>query len=160
MKWCWSMFMQVSRISSNSCEVNTLKSGSVKMFTAHQQGASGPNSRWTKHTHCDWRSEQRKCCFLPPTVLTTTLKVASLQAQRHGRYVATYSRPPYTNTRNVGSVVSLWLIVRQKAPHPCDSLEQEYWNGLPLPTPGDHPDSGVNQGLLRLLHVGRQRLYH
>ena len=33
---------------------------------------------------------------------------------------------------------------------------QEYWSGLPFPSPGDLPEPGINQGLLHC----RQMLYH
>ena len=35
---------------------------------------------------------------------------------------------------------------------------QEYWNGLPFPSPGDLPDPGIEPCLLRLLHL--QAGYH
>ena len=41
------------------------------------------------------------------------------------------------------------------ASHVPLSLEfprQEYWSGLPFPSPGDLPTQGSNLGLLRLLH--------
>ena len=57
------------------------------------------------------------------------------------------------------------MIVTQLGPTLCDPMDcslkaplsmgfskQEYWSGLPFPSPGDHPDPG-------LLH-GRQILYH
>ena len=31
-------------------------------------------------------------------------------------------------------------------------LKQEYWSGLPFPSPGDLPDPGIEPGLLCLLH--------
>jgi len=37
-------------------------------------------------------------------------------------------------------------------------LRQEYWSGLPFPTPGDLPNQGLNPYLLWLLHC-RQSLY-
>ena len=39
---------------------------------------------------------------------------------------------------------------------PWDFSRQEYWSGLPFPSPGDLPDPGLNPGLLRC----RQMLYH
>ena len=35
--------------------------------------------------------------------------------------------------------VTLWSVARQ-APLPMEFCRQEYWSGLPLPTPGDLPN--------------------
>ena len=35
-----------------------------------------------------------------------------------------------------------WTAAHQ-APLPMEFLRQEYWNGLPLPPPGDLPDPGI-----------------
>ena len=43
-----------------------------------------------------------------------------------------------------------------QAPLSMEFSRQEYWNGLPFPSPGDLPDQGLNPGLLR----HRQNLYH
>ena len=44
-----------------------------------------------------------------------------------------------------------WTIAYQ-APLPMEFSRQEYWSGLPFPTPGDLPDQGLNLCLLCLLH--------
>ena len=33
--------------------------------------------------------------------------------------------------------------IAQQAPLPMGMSRQEYWSGLPLPTPGDFPDPGL-----------------
>ena len=38
-----------------------------------------------------------------------------------------------------------WTVVGQ-APLSMGSSRQEYWSGLPLPSPGDLPDSGMEPG--------------
>ena len=41
---------------------------------------------------------------------------------------------------------SLWthgLYVARQAPLSMEFFRQEYWNGLPFPTPGDLPDPGI-----------------
>ena len=38
--------------------------------------------------------------------------------------------------------VTLWIVARQ-APLSMGSSRQEYWNGLPFPTPKDLPDLGM-----------------
>ena len=49
--------------------------------------------------------------------------------------------------------------VVHQAPLSKGFTKQEYWSGLPFPTPGDLPTQGSNSCLLRLLHC-RQILYH
>ena len=38
--------------------------------------------------------------------------------------------------------VTLWTVVYQ-APLSMEFSRQEYWNGLPFPTPGDPPNPGI-----------------
>ena len=38
--------------------------------------------------------------------------------------------------------VTPWTVARQ-APLPVGLRKQEYWSGLPFPTPGDLPDPGI-----------------
>ena len=40
------------------------------------------------------------------------------------------------------SFVTLWTVARQ-APLSMGFSRQEYWSGLPFPTPGDLPDPGI-----------------
>ena len=44
-----------------------------------------------------------------------------------------------------------WTVADQ-APLDMEFSMQEYWSGLPFPTPGDLPDQGLNPCLLGLLH--------
>ena len=37
---------------------------------------------------------------------------------------------------------------------------QEYWNGLPFPSPGDLPDPGVKPASLNISCTGKQVLYY
>ena len=39
-------------------------------------------------------------------------------------------------------VVTPWTVARQ-APLSMEFSRQEYWNGLPFPSPGDLPDLGI-----------------
>ena len=48
-----------------------------------------------------------------------------------------------------------WSVAHQ-APLPMEFFRQEYWSGLPSPSPGGPPNPGSNPGLLH----GRQILYH
>ena len=40
---------------------------------------------------------------------------------------------------------TLWIIACQ-APLSMEFSKQEYWNGLPFPSPGDLPDPGIEPG--------------
>ena len=42
-----------------------------------------------------------------------------------------------------------WTVAYQ-APPTMGFSRQEYWNGLPFPSPGDLPDSGIKPGSLAL----------
>ena len=44
-----------------------------------------------------------------------------------------------------------WTVDRQ-APVSMEFSRQEYWSGLPFPSPRDLPDPGLNLCLLHLLH--------
>ena len=57
-----------------------------------------------------------------------------------------------------GSFATLWTVARQ-APLSMGSPRQEYWSGLPFPSPGVFPTQGLNP---RLLHwqVGSLPLSH
>jgi len=43
--------------------------------------------------------------------------------------------------------VTTWAVAHQ-APLSMEFLRQEYWNGLPFPTPGDLPDLGIEPASL------------
>ena len=47
-----------------------------------------------------------------------------------------------------------WTVACQ-APLSIEFSQQEYWSGLPFPSPGDFPDVGWNPCLFRLLHCRR-----
>ena len=40
------------------------------------------------------------------------------------------------------SFVTPWIVAHQ-SPLPMEFLKQEYWRGLPFPSPGDFPDPGI-----------------
>ena len=46
---------------------------------------------------------------------------------------------------------SLWVVAYQ-APLSTELSRQEYWSGLPFPSPGDLPDSGIEPHVLCLMH--------
>ena len=43
--------------------------------------------------------------------------------------------------------VTFWTVAHQ-APLSMEFSKQEYWNGLPFPTPGDLPDLGIQPASL------------
>ena len=45
----------------------------------------------------------------------------------------------------VGFFVTPWTIAHQ-APVSMEFSRQEYWSGLPFPSPGDLPDPGIEPG--------------
>ena len=47
-----------------------------------------------------------------------------------------------------------WAVAHQ-VPLSMEFSRQDYWSGLPFPTPGDLPNPGINSRL-----TGRQILYH
>ena len=47
--------------------------------------------------------------------------------------------------------VTPWTVAHQ-APLSMEFSRQEYWSGLPWPSPGDPPDSGIEHTSLCLLH--------
>ena len=47
--------------------------------------------------------------------------------------------------RRVQLFVTLWTVAYQ-APPSMGFSKQEYWSGLPFPSPGDLPDSGTKPG--------------
>ena len=52
-----------------------------------------------------------------------------------------------------------WTVPCQ-APLPMEFSRQEYWNGVPFPTPGDLPNPRVEAASLMSPGIGRQVLYH
>jgi len=51
--------------------------------------------------------------------------------------------------------VTPWIVAYQ-APPSMEFSRQEYWRGLPFPSPEDLPEPGIKPGLMRC----RQTLYH
>ena len=56
------------------------------------------------------------------------------------------------------TLANSWTVVHQ-APLFMGFPREEYWSGLPFPSPGDSPNPGLNQHLCSF-NVGRQVLYH
>ena len=46
---------------------------------------------------------------------------------------------------HVGLYATPWTVAYQ-APRPMGFSRQEYWSGLPFPSPGDCPDPGIKPG--------------
>ena len=51
---------------------------------------------------------------------------------------------------HVGLFATSWTVAHQVPPS-IGSSRQEYWSGLPFPSPGDLPNQGLNPHLLSLL---------
>ena len=52
----------------------------------------------------------------------------------------------------VHSFAMPWTVARQ-APLSVGFSRQEYWSGQPFPSPGDHPDPGIEPGLLHCRQI-------
>ena len=52
-----------------------------------------------------------------------------------------------------------WTVAYQ-APPSMGFSRQEYWSGLPLPSPGDLPDPGIKTAFPASSFIGRRTLYH
>ena len=52
-------------------------------------------------------------------------------------------------TKSCPTLVNPWTVVCQ-APLSMGFSRQEYWGGLPFPSPGDLPDQGIKPGSLAL----------
>ena len=66
----------------------------------------------------------------------------------HGRAVCTCVLGCFSHVR---LFATLWTTAHQ-APLSMGFSRQEYWIGLPFPSPGNLPDSGLNPRLFHLLH--------
>ena len=51
-------------------------------------------------------------------------------------------------TKSRLTLVTPWTVARQ-APLSIEFSRQEYWSGMPFPSPGDPPNQGLNLGLLK-----------
>ena len=75
-----------------------------------------------------------------------------------------YLHPTYMHAQSLSRVqlfATPWIVARQ-APLSMGLSQQEYWNGLPFPPPGDLPDSGIKSGspALPLSHLGNPTPLH
>ena len=48
-------------------------------------------------------------------------------------------------TKSCRTLATLWTVARQ-APLPMGFSKQEYWSGLPFPSPGELSDPGIEPG--------------
>ena len=58
----------------------------------------------------------------------------------------------YSSLSHVQLFATPWTVVRQ-APPSMEFSRQEYWSGLPFPSPRDFPDQGSNPDLLYCLQI-------
>ena len=63
-------------------------------------------------------------------------------------YASNIGAPKYTKVLIAQSCPTLWTsrIVARQALLSMELPRQEYWSGLPLPSPGDLPDPGIEPG--------------
>ena len=57
---------------------------------------------------------------------------------------------PCMHAKLLQSCLTLWTpwTIAQQAPHSMELPRQEYWSGLPFPSPGDLPDPGIKPASL------------
>ena len=83
------------------------------------------------------------------------LKLMLLTPPPHWEYRVRYRREQVTHRQTrtiivkslsrVRLVATPWTVAHQ-APPSMGFSRQEYWSGLPFPSPGDLPDSGIEPG--------------
>ena len=64
------------------------------------------------------------------------------------RYLYSPSYDPYVKVKSLSHVrlfATLWTVAHQ-APLSMGFSRQEYWSGLPFPSPGDLPNPGIKPG--------------
>ena len=74
-----------------------------------------------------------------------------LQIKQHNYVLSSFHRVRLSTT--------LWTVARQ-APLSMGLSGQEYWSGLPCPSPGDLPDPGIKPTSHTSTCIGKQVLYH
>ena len=73
---------------------------------------------------------------------------------RKGNTLALFVKEKKVKVKSLSRVqhfVTPWTVAHQ-APPSMGFSRQEYWNGLPFPSPGHLPDPGIKPDLLHLLH--------
>ena len=70
-----------------------------------------------------------------------------------------HSRPSVQLLSHVWLFATPWTVTHQ-APPTMGFSRQDYWSGLPVPSPGDLPDSGIEPRSPTLRADCRQMLYH
>ena len=83
----------------------------------------------------------KKKIFFSPAASQVTL----VQSNQYA--IEVYFWTTLSVLRHVWLFATPWTVARQ-APLSMEFSRQEYWSGLPFPSPGDLPNSGLNSGLL------------
>ena len=134
---CFWLFIRINKI--NSVHGTSLVVQWVRLC-ASTAGSMGSISSWgSKMQH----------------VLSKKKKIASIRQVPPGGLV----------TKLCPTLATLWTVAC-KAPQSMAFSKQEYWSGLPFPSPGDLPHPGINSGLLhcgwilfQLSYQGSPRLF-
>ena len=61
-------------------------------------------------------------------------------------------------TKSCPTLATPWTGAR-RAPLPMGFSRQEHWSGLPFPSPGEHPDPGIERGFQETVKSNRQLQY-
>ena len=117
-----------------------------------------PSSKARVHWSIIWGPEKDKdsCRVTQQTLVSglSPLKSALSLPRKHAVCQGPQSRMAQcaccvlSHFSRVRCFVTLWTVARQ-APLSMGFSRQEYWSGLPFPTPGDLPDPGIKPASLR-----------
>ena len=89
--------------------------------------------------------EMRPSCIIPHPVESREAppnSTVSVSSQRHPEQLPEVTCTSRGHFSHVQLCMTLWAIARQ-APLSTGFSRQEYWSGLPFPSPGDLPDPGI-----------------
>ena len=72
----------------------------------------------------------------------TSVSLLLPRIQGHRYYLSKFHESESEVTQSCPTLCDLWTVAHQ-APPPRGFSRQEYWSGLPFPSPGDLPDPGI-----------------
>ena len=129
--WSWSMYSWLLQQSAATAPY-------LGRGVSHQGRPSWP---WT------WSSSSRPSC-----IHTQSLVVLKLQ-------ICVWITSKVKWLIRVWLFVTPWTVAHQ-APPSMEFSRQEYWTGLPFPSPGDLRDPGIEPASLNVFCIGGQIFHH
>ena len=130
------------QISANRCEKWNISCHiSKQRCHSHQQLQPSSVSRWTLREH---RKETNSLTAIRLQPLPTKSPKEAQDVKDTG-YWSHIAERGSTSRAVMSDSAFPWTAARQ-APLSTEFSRQEYWSGLPLPSPGDLPDLGIKPG--------------